>query len=48
MCNFTAQNFRDDLFFILFHIISAFYSASGASIYHLFTVLYFDGIYNKV
>jgi hypothetical protein len=48
MCNFTAQNFRDDIFFILFHIISALDIAIGASLRDFYTFLYVNGICDKV
>ena len=48
MCNFTAQKIWDDLFFILFHIISAIYFTFGIALYNPFPILPIDGIYNKV
>ena len=48
MCNFTAQNFRDDLFFVLFHFISAFDIAFGVALHNLLAAIRGFGIYNKV
>ncbi len=48
MCNFTAQNIRDDIYFILFHIISAFDSSIGTSLPDFYTFLYINGICDKV
>ena len=48
MCNFTAQNFRDDLFFVLFHIISALDSAFGTALSDIDTFLYISGVCDKV
>ena len=47
-CVILRQIFEDDLFFVLFHIISAFYIAFGTALPDIDTFLYISGVCDKV